>query len=115
MRKIARCLATVLAVVIILGINTSSRADPLIFDYRGFHVDLSQVRGTMGDAKLIAAVKRQIDIVEEVKLKPQVVAFMRTVSVWANPKRTGKGPGHYSRKTGIDLQMDHDGPQIEKD
>jgi len=100
-------LTTVLAVIVcILGISTSSRADPLIFDYRGFHVDLSQVRGTMADAKLIAAVKRQIDIVEEVKLKPQVVAFMRTVSVWANPKRTGKGPGHYSRKTGIDLQMD---------
>ena len=29
-----------------------------------------------------------------------------TVNVWANPKKTGKGPGHYSRKTGIDLQMD---------
>jgi hypothetical protein len=41
-----------------------------------------------------------------VKLKPKVVAFMRTVNVWANPKRTGLGPGHYSHKTGIDLQMD---------
>ena len=98
--------AMLVAVLSIFATAAACRADPLIFDYRGFHVDLSQARGKMPDAKMIAAVKRQIDIVDEVKLKPKVVAFMRTVNVWANPKRAGLGPGHYSHKTGIDLQMD---------
>jgi len=108
MTGIVRDLATALLVVAasILGATTACRADPLIFDYRGFHVDLSGGRGAMADAKMIDAVKRQIDIVEQVKLKPQVIAFMRTVKVWANPKRTGLGPGHYSHATGVDLQMD---------
>ena len=105
MKAMRELTAMLVAVLGILATATACRADPLIFDYRGFHVDLSQVRGRMADAKLIAAAKRQVDIVEEVKLKPKVVAFMRTVSVWANPKKTGHGPGHYSRKTGIDLQM----------
>jgi hypothetical protein len=106
MARVARGLATVFVVVVgILGATTACRADPLIFDYRGFHVDLSGARGTMPDVKMIDAVKRQIDIVEQVKLKPGVVAFMRSVKVWANPKKTGLGPGHYSHKTGIDLQM----------
>lgn len=107
MTRIVGGLATALVVVAsIVVAGSSSRADPLIFDYRGFHVDLSSARGTMADAKMIAAVKRQIDIVEQVKLKPDVMVFMRTVKVWANPKRTGLGPGHYSRVTGVDLQMD---------
>jgi hypothetical protein len=106
MTRVARDLAAVLAVVISMLVATSScRADPLIFNYRGFHVDLSGARGTLVDAKMIAAVKRQIDIVDEVKLKPQVVAFMRTIRIWANPKKTGLGPGHYARATGVDLQM----------
>jgi hypothetical protein len=101
-----RSLAAVLAVAVSLFAATAAcRADPLIFDYRGFRVDLSTARGTMADAKMIAAVKRQIDMVEQVKLKPDVVAFMRTVKIWANPKETRTGPGHYSRATGIDLRM----------
>ncbi len=85
--------------------SIASAADALIFDYRGFHVDLSAARGTMPDAKMIAAVKRQVDLVDKVKLKPQVLAFMRTIPVWANPKETRTGPGHYSRRTGIDLRV----------
>jgi hypothetical protein len=106
-RKFGRELVAALVVLAsILVAASSSRADPLIFDYRGFHVDLSGARGAMADAKMIAAVKRQIDIVEQMKLKPDVIAFMRTVKIWANPKKTGLGPGHYARATGVDLQMD---------
>lgn len=104
--KIDRYLAAVL--LIIASTFTPAiaySADALIFSYRGFHVDLSAARGTMPDAKMIAAVKRQIDLVEQVKLKPQLLNFMRTINVWANPKETRFGPGHYSRKTGIDLRM----------
>jgi hypothetical protein len=101
-----RGLAAMLVVAVsILLATTVCRADPLIFDYRGFHVDLSGARGTTPDAKMIAAIKRQVDMVEQVKLKPQVVAFMRTINIWANPKETRTGPGHYSRKSGIDLRM----------
>lgn len=87
----------------------AARADALIFDYRGFHVDLSGARGTMPDDTMIAAVKRQIDIVEQVRLKPQVLAFMQTIKIWAQPEETRTGPGHYAHATGIDLRM----PQLD--
>jgi hypothetical protein len=106
MRKVVRDLAALIVVAVsMLAATTACRADPLIFDYRGFHVDLSGASGTMPDAKMIAAIKRQIDMVEQVKLKPQVVAFMRTINIWANPNKTMTGPGHYGRKTGVDLRM----------
>lgn len=106
MRRGAPDLAAVLVVAVaMLGATSVCRADPLIFDYRGFHVDLSAARGTMPDAKMTVAVKRQIDIVDKIGLKPQVVAFMRTIKVRANPKQTRTGPGHYGRAAGIDLRM----------
>ena len=106
MREAMRDLTAALVVAVSLfAAMAACRADPLIFDYRGFHVDLSTARGTMPDAKMIAAVRRQIDPIEQVKLKPDVIAFMRTVKIWANPKETRTGPGHYARATGIDLRM----------
>jgi hypothetical protein len=110
LRNVVRDLAAILVVVVSTLATTACQADPLIFDYRGFHVDLSGARGTMPDVKMIAAIKRQIDLVEQVKLKPDVVAFMRTVKIWANPKETRIGPGHYSRMNGIDLRMPLLGP-----
>jgi hypothetical protein len=96
--------AFVVAVSLLAPANASS-ADPLIVDYRGWRADLSGARGTMPDEKMITAIKRQIDMVEQVKLKPQVLAFMRSIKIWANPKQTKTGPGHYARTTGIDLRM----------
>jgi hypothetical protein len=89
----------------LLAATTAWSADPLIIDYRGWHADLTGARGTLPDQKMIVAIKRQIDMVEQVRLKPQVIAFMRTIKIWAQPKQTTTGPGHYSRATGIDLRM----------
>ncbi len=106
MRQVTRALAIALALAVsLLAATTPGSADPLILDYRGWHVDLSEARGTMPDEKMIVAIKRQIDMVEQVRLKPQVIAFMRTIKIWANPKQTMTGPGHYARATGIDLRM----------
>ena len=106
MKSITRVLAAALVVAVsLLAATTASSADLLIVDYRGWHVDLSGARGTMPDEKMITAIKRQIDMVEQVRLKPQVLAFMRTIKTWANPKQTKTGPGHYARATGIDLSM----------
>ncbi len=106
MKIVKRVRATALAVAVsLLAATTASSADPLIIDYRGWHADLSGARGTMPDETMITAIKRQIDMVEEVKLKPQVLAFMRAIKIWANPKQTKTGPGHYARATGIDLRM----------
>ncbi len=106
MKSITRVLAAALVVAVsLLAATTASSADLLIVDYRGWHVDLSGARGTMPDEKMITAIKRQIDMVEQVRLKPQVLAFMRTIKTWANPKQTKTGPGHYARATGIDLRM----------
>jgi RimJ/RimL family protein N-acetyltransferase len=105
MTNLRLLLAALLVVAAAYVPPTVACADPLTFDYKGFRIDLSAARGTMADAKMIAAVKRQVDLVEQAKLKPQVLAFMRTIPVWANPKETRTGPGHYSRRTGIDLRM----------
>jgi hypothetical protein len=80
-------------------------ADPLIFDYHGWHVDLTNAKGAEPDRKMVGAVKRQLDIVEHVNLKPQVLQFMRTIKIWANPANAKFGPGHYGHSTGIDLRV----------
>lgn len=108
-----------LALCVALAVNAFfvgiASADPLIFEYHGWHVDLTRARGAESDQKLVAAVKRQLDIVEHVSLKPQVLAFMRTIKIWANPAAGKFGPGHYAHKTGADVRvrrLDPDEPII---
>jgi hypothetical protein len=78
--------------------------DPLIFEYHGWRIDLTGARGREADAKMIDTVKRQLDIIERVRLKPQVLQFMRTIKIWANPSGAG-GPAHYAGATGVDLRV----------
>jgi hypothetical protein len=96
-----------LIVGIVVGVATTdaASADPLVFEYHGWQVDLTGARGAESPAKMVAAVKRQLDIVEHVDLKPEVVQFMRTVKIWANPGNKKFGPGHYARATGVDLRV----------
>lgn len=94
----------VVFVVNVAGIQVAS-ADPLVFDYHGWHVDLTGAKGAEPDRKMVDAVKRQLDIVEHVGLKPQVLRFMRTIKIWANPANAKFGPGHYGRSTGVDLRV----------
>jgi hypothetical protein len=90
-------------------------ADPLVFTYHGWQVDLTAARGAEPEQKMVAAVQRQLDIVEQVGLKPNVLQFMRSIPVWADPSKASSGPGHYGSKTGVDLrvkQLEGDKPII---
>jgi hypothetical protein len=99
----------ILALSLIIAINTvlahTAAAYPLVFGYHGWQVDLTKAKGAEADQKMVAAVKRQLDIVEQAGLKPQVLEFMRTVKIWANPAGAKSGPGHYGSSTGVDLRV----------
>jgi hypothetical protein len=103
--------------VIAIGTFTarSASADPLVFDYHGWHIDLTKARGAEPPKQMADAVIRQLDIVEHVGLKPEVVDFMRTLPIWANPAAAKAGPGRYGSRTGVDLRvkaLDADKPII---
>jgi hypothetical protein len=83
----------------------TAAADPLVFSYHGWQVDLTNARGAARDQEMVAAVQRQLDIVEHVGLKPEVLQFMRTIRIWADPSGASSGPGHYGRATGVDLRV----------
>jgi hypothetical protein len=89
----------------VLAAQVARADDPLIFEYHGWHVDLTGAKGAKPAPKMIGAVKRQLDIVEHVGLKPQVLQFMRTIRIWANPNAARTGPGHYGHATGVDLRV----------
>lgn len=115
MRRISTILAFCAVLVTHIAAAGAAAADPLVFTYHGWQVDLSNARGAEPDREMVAAVKRQLDIVEHVNLKPDVLAFMRRIPIWANPAAAAFGPGHYSSKTGIDLRvrsLDPDKPII---
>ena len=104
--RVARGFALGIALALnVVTAQIARAADPLIFDYHGWHIDLTGARGAQADAQTIEAVKRQLDIVKHVGLKPQVVEFMRTIKIWANPSNQKFGPGHYGRATGVDLRV----------
>src|SRR5471030_470597 len=46
----------------------------LVFDYHGWHVDASKAARGQAPEKTVKAMKTQIDIVEHVGLKPQMLA-----------------------------------------
>ena len=105
MRLISKILGLCAAIAIMIAATGTAAADPLVFTYRGWQVDLTNARGAEPDREMVAAVKRQLDIVEHVDLKPDVLTFMRSIRIWANPAAAKAGPGHYSSKTGIDLRV----------
>ena len=115
MRRISIILALCAAIAMTIAMAGAAAADPLVFSYHGWQVDLTNARGAEPDKKMVSAVKRQLDIVERVHLKPDVLTFMRTIPIWADPAAAGFGPGHYSSKTGVDLrvgELDRDMPVI---
>ncbi|ANM04737.1 hypothetical protein AMC78_CH02654 [Rhizobium phaseoli] len=106
MRGISTILALCAAIAMTIATAGAAAADPLVFSYHGWQVDLTNAMGAEPDKEMIAAVKRQLDIVEQVDLKPDILKFMQTIRIWANPAAAGFGPGHYSRKTGVDLRVE---------
>jgi len=76
----------------------------LVFAYDGFQVDASGARRTQSPEKTVLAVKAQIDLVERVRLKPDILAFMRTVPIKADPTKTGD-PVRYAAGQGVLLKV----------
>jgi hypothetical protein len=106
MEDVVRGLASAVALAtLVLAAQTALAKDLLVFDYHGWHVDLTGARGAEPAPRMVAAVERQLDIVEQVALKPQVLDFMRTIRIWANPRNASFGPGRYGHATGIDLRV----------
>jgi hypothetical protein len=92
--------------LLIAGLATTAAAPVLAqdgqFDYRGFHVDLSRVqarkRRTLEDS-----IRRQIDIVANLNIKPAAAAFFRSLAVTIDPGT--RSPGH-AGKGGLTLNDD---------
>jgi hypothetical protein len=89
-RPISKILA-LCAIVITIMATGAAAADPLVFSYHGWQVDLTNAKGAEPDNEMVAAVKRQLDIVEHVDLKPDVLTFMRMIPIWANPAAAKAG------------------------
>lgn len=101
--------------LIALFLARPAAADPLIFNYHGWQVDLTNARGAEAPQDMVRAIERQLDIVEHAGLKPQTLQFMRGIRIWADPTRGRFGPGHYGRASGVDLRvkgLDPDKPII---
>jgi hypothetical protein len=101
----------VLAAPIAPGFNMSlfaprRRPPPpqLVFDYHGWHVDASKAARGQAPERTVKAIKTQIDIVEHVGLKPQMLAAMRAAAVLADPT-VGREAGRYSAARTILLRV----------
>ncbi|MDR3508890.1 MAG: hypothetical protein P4L64_13425 [Caulobacteraceae bacterium] len=80
----------------------------LVFAYHGFQVDASGARRQQSPDKTVRMIKAQIDLVEQVGLKPEVITYLRTVPVLADPaKDTGKAieSSRYLRGRGVMLKV----------
>jgi len=76
------------------GMALPSLATPLVAhaagtrDYRGWTIDDSVVPGGASE-DLIASTKAQIDLVESVKIKPEIIAWWRTMPLVLDPALVG--------------------------
>lgn len=70
---------------------------PASLSHHGFFINLSRIAAKENNATVIAAVKRQIEIVESVGLTPETLAFFRSVPIVLLPDSSGT-PGLYSKR-----------------
>jgi hypothetical protein len=66
----------------------------LVFTYRGWRIDASRAARAQPPIKTTRAIQAQIDLVERLNLKPDVIAFMRAQPVLADGVRAT--PGDYA-------------------
>ncbi len=91
-----------------LSLLACSRAvaarDSSVFEYHGWHVDASRDSHEPHDA-LVAAIARQLDMVESRAMAQDILMFMRTVPIWTNPSRRDGPPAHYDRAKGVEVRV----------
>jgi hypothetical protein len=76
---------------------------PVVIEYHGWHVDITRVADSKDREQIIEAIQQQLEWVEKAGLKIEIVGFMRSIPIWANPARKKFGAAHYSRATGVDF------------
>ena len=76
----------------------------LAFVYRGWHVRAGAAARSQRPDKTVKAIKAQIDIVEQLNLKPQVLAALRALPIYADPS-LGREVGRYTVDRRIVLRV----------
>jgi hypothetical protein len=64
--------------------------------YRGYHIDLSSMKGRENFAAMAEAMRQQIDIVESVGLTPRVLEFFRAVTITMEEGACAQFPGTHA-------------------
>jgi hypothetical protein len=76
----------------------------LVFTYQGFQVDASHGAKGVGPDRTVRQIKAQIDLVQKLGLKPEVLAAMRTVPIQADPMKLGES-ARYVRGQGVLIKV----------
>ena len=90
-------LGLILACGVWLCSPVHAQAPQSTLEHHGFSIDTSQIAGTENLDTVMAALKRQIEIVETVGLTDEVLKFFRSVPIVMLANSPGT-PGLYSRK-----------------
>ncbi len=78
--------------------------DSFVFESHGWHVDASRDSHRPHD-EVVAAITRQLEIVESRAIAQDILGFMRTVPIWTNPSRRDGLTAHYDRAKGVDVRI----------
>jgi hypothetical protein len=92
------------ALVLLACCRAVVAGESYVFEYHGWHVDASRASSQPRDA-VVAAIGRQLDIVENVAMAQDIRNFMRTIPIWVDPSRHDGGPAHYDRSKGVDVRV----------
>lgn len=77
--------------------RAQAQAPTMLLGHHGFVINLTRIEGKEKTDTVLAAVKRQIEIVETVGLAEEVLKFFRSVPILMLPDSTGT-PGLYSKR-----------------
>lgn len=86
-----------LALMLTGTLAAQGQAPATLLGHHGFVINLTRIEGKEKTDTVLAAVKRQIEIVETVGLKEEVLKFFRSVPILMLPDSTGT-PGLYSKR-----------------
>jgi hypothetical protein len=90
-----------------LGVPLFAPRNPppsLTFAYRGWQVNAGAAARAQPPDKSVRAIKAQIDIVEQLGLKPQVIGAWRALPIYADPS-IGREVGRYTADRRIVLRV----------
>jgi CubicO group peptidase (beta-lactamase class C family) len=82
---------------------TSPSVLPEHFEYRGYRGDLSQVISRDDASTIFGSIQKQIDLVEDLPIKPEIKAFFRSIPIVLSPNLHGEG--RYSSNGGLQMAV----------